>query len=575
MAEGQRSAASMNFAEVQSTDAGVDSKARGNISWEAQRKTAGPKAIEQYAAANPAINVEKTHLNVDMVNDGAGGFRPTRSIAEVVAYGDDRVARMSTAPKMGNRVALTTVGQLPWAYCEPDGTEYQAVDKSGKKKFYSSGPRAGQPVMLPRYRIREDRREEAMQYFADWLECSASILPGGQSAMHGYSINVDESRPHIQLLSDPFEGAPTKKNPNALKSGYSRAFGRHPKDPMVPQLDQAGQPVLDDDGKPKLVKDNASTKMTRLQAELRSFMVERGYEVDPERDERRHNRHLGLDDYKELKNSELELLMHAEMVEEAEADLGLMAAGLAEEQQKLHEAAQTLEVDVFGDIASEVQAHEREVEEHLAAQRAEVETLRKKARSEGFEAGYGVGVDTAVETFETVEAPSLRASAREAGRTEGLAAGEAEAAKAREEAQEAAEKARADERAARIAREEAEKRLAELPAYDPKVAVQEMQAIRHDAAERVRVVAVEQGAYRTDPTTGKAIIEPASAVIDRRAAALWEQRRAGKTGPMPTETVGQRAEKVRGIARGGQKDLAKANASAERSRSQSNDGMGR
>ena len=97
MAEGQRSAASMNFAEVQSTDAGVDSKARGNISWEAQRKTAGPKAIEQYAAANPAINVEKTHLNVDMVNAGDGTFRPTRSIAEVVAYGDDRVARMSTS----------------------------------------------------------------------------------------------------------------------------------------------------------------------------------------------------------------------------------------------------------------------------------------------------------------------------------------------------------------------------------------------------------------------------------------------------------------------------------------------
>lgn len=575
MAEGQRSAASMNFAEVQSTDAGVDSKARGNISWEAQRKTAGPKAIEQYAAANPAINVAQTHLNVDMVNDGAGGFRPTRSIAEVVAYGDGRVARMSTAPKMGNRVALTTVGQLPWAYCEPDGTEYQAVDKSGKPRFYSSGPRAGQPVMLPRYKIREDRREQAMQYFADWLECSASILPGGQSAMHGYSINLDESRPHIQLLSDPFEDAPTKKNPLALKSGYSRAFGRHPKDPLVPELDQAGQPVLDDDGKPKMVRDNASTKMTRLQANLRSFMVERGYEVDPERDERRHNRHLGLDDYKELKSSEIELLMQAEMVREAEAGLGLVAAEFVEERQKLHEEAQTLEVDIFGDIASEAQAREREVEKVLDAERSEVKRLRETARSEGYEKGLARGTARATVEFEQIEAPKLRASARAEGKSEGLAAAEADAEKIREKAQADAEKARRDAEAARIAREEAEKRLAELPAYDPKVAVQEMQAIRHDAAERVRVVAVEQGAYRTDPATGKAVIEPASAVIDRRAAALWEQRRAGKTGPMPTETVGQRAEKVRGIARGGQKDLAKANASAERSRSQSNDGMGR
>lgn len=575
MAEGQRSAASMNFAEVQSTDAGVDSKARGNISWEAQRKTAGPKAVAQYAAANPAINVAKTHLNVDMVNDGAGGFRPTRSIAEVVAYGDDRVARMSTAPKMGNRVALTTVGQLPWAYCEPDGTEYQAVDKSGKKKFYSSGPRAGQPVMLPRYKIREDRREAAERYFADWLEYSASVLPGGQAAMHGYSINLDESRPHIQLLSDPFEDAPSKKNPLALKSGYSRAFGRHPKDPMVPELDQAGQPVLDDDGKPKLVKDNASTKMTRLQAELRSFMVERGYEVDPERDERRHNRHLGLADYKELKHSEIELLMHAEMVSEAEAGLGLVAAGLVEEREALHEASQSLEVDIFGDIASEVQAHEREVEKALDAERSEVETLRKKAHAEGFEAGYDKGVDTAVATFETVEAPKLRASAREAGRVEGLAAGEAEVAKTREEAQGAAEKAHRDAEAARIAREEAERRLAEVPEYDPKVAVRDMQAIRHDAMRGMKVVQVVRGddgklAYRTDER-GVPIVEAAEKAVSRVAEQAWE----GKKGPMPTQTVGQRAEKVRGIARGGQKDLAKANATAERSRSQSNDGMGR
>ncbi|WP_299487225.1 hypothetical protein [uncultured Gordonia sp.] len=578
MAEGQRSAASMNFAEVQSTDAGVDSKARGNISWEAQRKTAGPKAIEQYAAANPAINVEKTHLNVDMVNAGDGTFRPTRSIAEVVAYGDDRVARMSTTPKAGNRVALTAVGQLPWAYCEPDGTEYQAVDKSGKKKFYSSGPRAGQPVMLPRYRIREDRREEAMQYFADWLEYQADLLPGGQSAMHGYSINLDESRPHIQLLSDPFEDAPSKKRPDALKSGYSRAFGRHPKDPMVPELDQAGQPVLDDDGKPKLVKDTASTKMTRYQAGLRSFMVERGYEVDPERDERRHNRHLGLADYKELKDSELELLMHAEMVSEAEAGLGLMAADLAEERQALHEEAQTLEVDVFGDIASEVQGYERAVEKDLDVQRAEVAQVRKQAESEGREEGIARGIAQATAEFEETEAPKLRADAREEGKSEGLAAGKAEgkaeglaegkaeAAKIREKAKEAAEKAQANEQAARIAREEAERRLAEIPEFDPRTADADMRAVHHDAMREMKVVQVVRKdgklAYRTDER-GKPIVEPADQAAARVAEAKWKER-AGLTAakPMPTETIGARREKYGSKAREADQQVREANQAA-------------
>ncbi|GAB03874.1 hypothetical protein GII30_15085 [Gordonia amarae] len=349
--QGQRSAASMNYAEVCSEGAASDSAARANISWEAQRKTAGPKAIAQYAAGNPAINTAMTKHNIDRVNDGAGGWRETRSIAEVVKYGDDRVARMSAAPKDGNRVALTTVGQLPWAYCEPDGTEYQAVDGNGTPKVYTEGPRAGQPVMLPRYKIREDRREEAMRYFRDWLDFQAEVLPGGHDAMHGYSINLDESRPHIQLLSDPFEPYPSKKNPDALKSGYSRAFGRHPKDPMVPQLDKSGQPVMGDDGKPKMVKDGPSAKMTRNQAGLRAYMVARGYEVDPERDEARHDRHLGLADYKDLQHAKTE-------VQYAMADVGAVM-GEAEAMRDESVEASIRAAEAEGDL---VAAHETATE---------------------------------------------------------------------------------------------------------------------------------------------------------------------------------------------------------------------
>ena len=392
----------MNFAEVPSEGAAADSQSRANITWEAQRKTAGPEAIAQYAAENPAINIAKTHLNVDRVNDGEGGWRETKSIAEVVAYGDERVSRMSSAPKAGNRVALTTVGQLPWAYCEPDGTEYQAVDEIGDPKVYTDGPNAGKPVMLPRYRIREDRREEAMRYFDDWLEYQASILPGGQAAMHGYSINLDESRPHIQLLSDPFEDYPSKKNPDALKSGYSRAFGRHPKDQLVPELDKAGQPVLRDDGEPKLVKDNQRTKMARYQAELRAFMVARGHSVALERDEARHDRHLGLQDYKDLEHSRREVADTAE-------HLDIEMATVADERAHYDDASIVAVQEAVEAELGEVMAQSQAAERALAAERQQWEQTEKPRLEKTVTAE---AKRVAAAEWETNEKPVLEKEAR-------------------------------------------------------------------------------------------------------------------------------------------------------------------
>ncbi|MFM9378595.1 hypothetical protein [Gordonia sp. VNK21] len=568
MATDTASRASLDVREMQSVAPEADVQRRKHTLEESMRKTAGNGAVAYYAAQNPAINTAMTHRNIDFVNDGEGGYRDAASIDEVLAYGTARRARVTREIKDGERHAVTVVGHLPMSMCEPDGTTYHPLDtttglpKDGKD---------GRPlVTLPRYRAKDEA--EMRRYFSEFIDFQATnILPGGHDAIHGGSINLDESRPHVQLLVDTYEKDPRGKEPDALRNGFSRAFGRHRSDRKVQKVSKTGNPMVAADGSPIMVGEGARRKMERYHCELKSHMIDAGFDIEAERDAVRHDRRLVLPDYQEVQDLRTETAAQAAIVEEAEADLGLVAAGLVEERQALHEKAQALEIDVFGDVVSEVQAHEREVEKDLAARRAEVEQLRKKAESEGYEKGLARGTMRAAVEFEEVEAPSLRATAR----AEGRAAGEAESAKIREEAQEAAEQARRDERAARVAREEAEKRLAELPEYDPKVAVQEMQAIRHDAAERVRVVAIEKGAYRTDPTTGKAVIEPASAVIDRQAAALWDQRRAGKKGPMPTETVGMRAEKVRGIARGGQKDLAKANASAERSRSQSNDGMGR
>lgn len=359
----------MNHQGHGSTGTAGDRKARRGITREAQRKTEGPKAIAWYAKHNPAINPAKTHLNIDMVNDGAGGFRETESIDEVVAYGDDRASRVKPGLRDGNRFAVTTVGHLPWAYLEPDGTEYQPVDAAGVPKVFGSGPKAGQPIMEPRYRIKADCEEKAKAYFNDWIEFQAGLLPDGRVSMHGYSINLDESRPHIQLLSDPFEAAPSKKDPARLTNGFSRAFGSHPKDRVVPQLDGRGEPVLLPDGSAKLVREGASRKMERYQSNFRKFMIKCGHEVEAERDEARHDRHLDLQDYKDLQHSQREVADTAQMYA---ADFGALQSEREHLDDSVIEAHQRLHEQMAGELgpamAAVAEAESQVVETYRAGE---------------------------------------------------------------------------------------------------------------------------------------------------------------------------------------------------------------
>lgn len=396
------SRASMNWATVQSQGASGDQSARRNITFEAQRKTAGPAAIALYARKNPAINPARTHLNVDMVNDGAGGFRETGDIEEVVRYGDERVAQVAAKLNVGNRVATTTVYHAPWAYLEPDGTTYQAVDKNGDPKFFASGPREGEPVMLPRYRVKPEHRDEMDSYFAACLEAHADIAPGGHDAIHGYSINLDESRPHLQVLGDPFTAAPSKKNPDALKNGYSKAFGRHPSDGLVPSLDGEGQPVLLADGSAKLVKDTASTKMQRYHAEFKQRMIDQGFAVCRERDEARHDRHLELGDFKDLQHDRAAVEETAEWLADERVAASL---DVAAEFEALAERAQELKGEEF-----EVRVEERK----LAAARA---TAAKAGRAEGYETGYGQGRQALADREADVAAKAQRVEGEAARRT--------------------------------------------------------------------------------------------------------------------------------------------------------------
>jgi len=648
MAESQRSAASMSYDNYGSEGPTADRSTRANLTWEAQRKTGGSEAVARYAQQNPAINTEMTQFNVDRVNDGAGGFRETRVITEVVAYGDARRERLSTALKAGNRHAVTSVGHLPWAYCEPDGTYYQPVDGRGEPKLHQSGPNAGEPILEPRYRIREDRREEAMRYFRDWIEYQAQILPGGQESIHGYSINLDESRPHIQLLADTFEAAPTKKNPDALKNGYSRAFGSHPKDGLVPSLDNAGKPILNDDGSELLVREGPRRKMERYQANLRAFMVERGYEVDLERDAERHDRHLSLQDYKDLQHSQrevsdtaqdlgaraveledehavrVETLAETVMEERNAATAELTAAEqraaevIAEAEKVVAEAE--VEVAEAHDYAAgtEAQADEylRAFRQTLSAERAEVlatarteaEKITTEAQARADERGSELdtrelriadleaaaksnGLAAAKTAWETSEGPAYRATVRtevEAavrqeiaddraaavaeGKQEGLAQAEPLVKKKLEEAEDERKEAQEARLAAEAAATEAQRRLDQIPVFDPRAAVDRMTASVHDELRKIQVQDIDSktGKKLVNEETGKPVVTSALDVAVKKAAIRdsWDRDPCKR----PEQTVAQRRERVQAQLKQGQQA---ASNSPTRAQSQSKDGLGR
>ncbi|ANI91102.1 hypothetical protein [Dietzia timorensis] len=289
------------------------SRSRKNISTEAQRKTAGPEAVAWYAAQNPAVNIEKTYLNVDRVNDGDGGFRETGSIAEVVAYGDAREERVRKGIKTGERFAVTQVHHLPWSYVEEDGTFYQPRHRDGTPRVDAEGL----PVMLPRYRVIPGMEDEARRYFEDCLEFDAALLPDGQKGIHGYSIQFDEHRPHLQVLMDAYYGAPTKKDAEKMENGYSRAFGSHRSDRLVPAATDEGKAIFNADGTQKMVREGNKRKFARYHREFKAFMIERGHQVEAERDELRHDRKLEHEDFKDWAN---EMLILEQETVEVEAD---------------------------------------------------------------------------------------------------------------------------------------------------------------------------------------------------------------------------------------------------------------
>ncbi|WOC14310.1 coiled-coil domain-containing protein [Gordonia sp. MP11Mi] len=189
---------------------------------------------------------------------------------------------------------------------------------------------------------------------------------------------------------------------------------------------------------------------------------------------------------------------------------------------------------------------------------AEVEALREElatavedGRKQGYDAGYAEG-EGAGRTAGRAKAKieyELKET-RLAGREAAVEAWETETAPAlRAEIRAEVETAMQDDRAeAKRARDEAERRLAEIPDYDADAAVESMQAARYDAGWVVRTPKIGPDGKPQRDGDGKAIWVAANDEIDKAAERIYNERRDQGT---QDQTVAEaaRAEKD-GQARG-------------------------
>ena len=229
------------------------------------------ESVERWAQRNPSIVVEDEDSNIALVNGGEGDLVPCNDPKEVLAYGQQRLAKLSTPvkePKRNPATGKETGGtwtssmfvlHLPKSLCREVKDFYPVFDENG----HEVGRRS-------RWVARD--RDEALQYFEDAMGYMAQeVIPGGWDAILGADIQFSESTPHIQVLTDTF--APDPKHPGQLRSEFSRAYGAH-------------RDVRDDKGRQM----SGQAKFRRYQDGLRQRMVELGWPVERDVDPLRHDK---------------------------------------------------------------------------------------------------------------------------------------------------------------------------------------------------------------------------------------------------------------------------------------------
>ena len=351
-----------------------------------------PGASERWAKRNPNIVVDDEGLNRAYVNNGDGRLVPCKDPKEVLAYGQQRLAKLSTPvkePKLdpvtgkekgGTTTSSMFVLHLPKSLCEEVKDFYPVFDEDGNE----IGRRS-------RWVARD--RKEAMRYFKDALAyMTQEVIPGGRDAILGFDIQFSESTPHIQVLADTF--APDPKHAGQLRTEFSRAYGSH-------------RSVRDDKGRQM----SGQAKFRRYHAGLKEWMLDKGWEIEADVDPLRHDKTATKDMYgammdKERALAEQEQNLAVERREIDESDkrlddqwenLDIARAELKQEREQLQKDKQR----------AHEEARTQGYAKGLAEGRAQAEAIREQARQQLDEAQQIYGEALAAPSITDAQARNL------------------------------------------------------------------------------------------------------------------------------------------------------------------------
>lgn len=325
------------------------------------------ESIERWAQRNPSIVVEDEHLNVALVNDGEGGFDPCSDPKQVIAYGNARLAKLSSPirdPKPdpitgklkgGTPTTSMFVLHLPKSLCEEVPDFYPVHDLDGKEVGRRS-----------RWVARD--RDEAMRYFSDAVEyLAADVIPGGIDAVLGVDIQFSESTPHIHVLADTF--APDPKHPGQLRSEFSRAYGSH-------------RDVRDDKGRQM----SGQAKFRQYHKGLKEYMLERGWEIEADVDPLRHDKTATKETYGAMMDKQRALDEHKQYLAVERNEIEQSNNRLDDEWERLDMTRNELKQEreqLQKDKQKALEAARTQgYAKGLAEGRAQAEAIREQARQQ-------------------------------------------------------------------------------------------------------------------------------------------------------------------------------------------------
>lgn len=312
-----------------------------------------PDDLEHFSQQNTNIATEHTHLNWDWVNVGNGKFKNAESVDEVLNYGDERLARVSRKVRADSTPFLNVNVYFPVNICEPEKTTF----KNQK----------GEEIEGERWVVKD--MEDAKKYVKTVIDQFAQELPGGLDAIHGVSVNLDETRPHITLIADSL--ADDGKGKNGLRIDFSRAFGTH-RDVVYP-----------DDHKRAGRQITGPEKLRSMQQRLRDRIADEGFDVE------RTAGGKGGVAHEMFKEISFERAKAAEETEQAKVEMKDLKAEGRAFVAKVNEELKT-EGDAF--VAKVNEQAKAERSKILDSARSEAEEIRKTARDEALRSAQAEAV---------------------------------------------------------------------------------------------------------------------------------------------------------------------------------------